>query len=65
MLQRSAQYVAAERLYRAKRNAVCCGCEKEVEESAEYRPQEIWTIWKDKWFYCPKCAREEGIAYNQ
>ena len=65
MMQRNAQFITAERLHRAKRNAVCCDCEREVEEAAEYRPQEVWTIWRGEWFYCPKCANEEGIGYYQ
>lgn len=58
----AAQYVTARQLFRMKRSACCCDCPREAADAPE---GEVWVIWNGRRFYCPECARREGIARDQ
>jgi hypothetical protein len=57
-----AQYVKAFDLFKRKPSTSCRDCGK---EAANVPPEQIWTIWNGQFFYCPECARKEGIARDQ
>ena len=53
------QHLRASALIKKHRNAVCCECRKEAVGDSE---DQLWTIWTATMFYCPMCAKREGIG---
>ncbi len=52
-------HVKALALTQKHRNAFCFGC---GQRPADAPADTMWTIWTADMFYCPACAKEEGIG---
>lgn len=55
------QHVTAADLVRRDRTASCCDCPKEADAAPG---NQVWTIFNGR-YYCPSCARREGISHDQ
>ena len=53
------QHVKASTLTQKDWGAFCYECGKRAAEAADDAP---WTIWTAKMYYCPACAKSEGIG---
>jgi hypothetical protein len=53
------QYVKPPALLKKHRHAFCCDCRAEAAGAPE---DALWTIWAATMFYCPRCAKREGIG---
>jgi formylmethanofuran dehydrogenase subunit E len=57
----SSKDVDPHELNRQNPGAFCSNC---GESAGDAQSQASWTIWNGK-IYCPKCARQHGVALNQ
>ena len=53
------QHVKAAALVQKRWGAFCFECGKRVVDEAG---DALWTIWTKDMFYCPDCAKREGIG---
>lgn len=53
------QYVKASTLVQKHWNAFCFECGQKAEGASE---DGLWTIWTATMYYCPACAKQEGIG---
>ncbi len=52
-------HLKASALTRKYWNAFCFECGKKAAGATDEAP---WTIWTAEMYYCPTCAKEEGIG---
>ena len=55
------KYVKPSALLKQHGHAICANCGKEALGASE---DALWTIWTAAMYYCPKCAKDEGIGPN-
>jgi hypothetical protein len=55
------QHVKPSLLNKKDPTATCAGCKKDPEAAPD---AELWTIWAPTMYYCPTCAKAEGIGPN-
>lgn len=53
------QHLKPSMLTQKYRNAFCFECGKKAADTADAAP---WTIWTPTMYYCPACAKQEGIG---
>ena len=53
------QYLKATTLAPKHRNAFCFECGKNAADTGN---EALWTIWMTTMYYCPGCAKDEGIG---
>lgn len=55
------KHVKPSALLKKHGHVFCSDCGTEAKGAPE---EALWTIWAPAMFYCPECAKREGIGYN-